>query len=64
MKVSAKPEPLAPHLFVNLGWGAKKFSRATRASKSLAHITLKILSPPLCMGERTKREKPFVVRFI
>ena len=36
MKVSAKPEPLAPHLFDNLGWGAKKISRASRASKSLA----------------------------
>ena len=27
-KVSAPTEPLAPHLFATLGWGAKKFSKS------------------------------------
>ena len=36
MKVSAPPEPLGPHLFANLGWGAKKCPRDSRASQSLA----------------------------
>ena len=52
--VSAPPEPLAPHLFANLGWGARnwggalnKFS-ALRARQNLWRPTpLKILSPPL-----------------
>ena len=36
MKVSAPPEPLGPHLFANLGLGAKKCSLASRASQFLA----------------------------